>query len=261
MFAATGPRVLRARSRPAIIGVDEGRAVAENRAATVLQDGVLEELGREIVWGRVEAGHRYRLDTLQERFDISRTVARDVMRVLDSLGLVTPRRSVGVVVNAAGEWNVYAPHVIRWRLEGPASARQFDELTQLRIAVEPLAARSAAEHAGAPARARIVELGARLRSLGEAGELESFLEADVEFHELVLRESGNSMFAALTGAVGEVLAGRTHAGLMPFHPVPEALDAHEALAAAIAAGEGALAERAARAIAAEVHEALGHDDA
>ncbi|MDR2254552.1 MAG: FCD domain-containing protein [Arthrobacter sp.] len=231
-----------------------------SRAATVLQDGVLEELGREIVGGTVGAGHRYRLDVLQERFDISRTVARDVMRVLDSLGLVTPRRSVGVVVNPASAWNVYAPHVIRWRLEGPGAAKQFDELTQLRIAVEPLAARSAAEHAGAEARSRIVALAARLRTLGEAGELERFLEADVEFHELVLKESGNSMFAALTGAVGEVLAGRTHAGLMPFHPVPEALDAHEALAAAIAAGEGARAERAARAIAAEVHEALGLDE-
>lgn len=237
--------------------------MSASRAATVLQDSVLEALGREIVDGEVHPGHRYTLDGLQTRFAISRTVARDVMRVLDSLGLVTPRRSVGVIVNPVPDWNVHSPRIIHWRLGGPAAAQQFRELTQLRIAVEPMAAAEAAEHAGPEARARLVGLAATLRRQGEAGDLEAFLAADIEFHAVVLRESGNSLFAALEDVIGEVLAGRTHAGLMPFHPREEAISAHAELADAIAAADGATAEAAALRIVNEVRSALDddlHDD-
>ena len=41
------------------------------------------------------------------------------------------------------------------------------------------------------------------------------------------------MFGALEDFVAEVLAGRTHHGLMPAHPVPAALDAHEGVAHAV----------------------------
>lgn len=232
----------------------------QHRAATALQDRVLDRLGQEIVAGTVPAGHRYRLDELQERFAISRTVARDVMRVLESLGLVTPRRSVGVIVNPGSEWNVYAARVIHWRLACSEAEQQFRELTQLRIAVEPVAASEAATNASAAARTRIVELGEELRRLGEAGRLEDFLTADVEFHALLLRESGNSMFAALEGVIAEVLAGRTHAGLMPFHPRPEALDAHQGLADAVARGDRGAAEAHALAVVSEVREALVGED-
>lgn len=229
------------------------------RPATALQDGVTDQLGREIVSGGVACGHRYTLDGLQERFGISRTVARDVMRVLDSLGLVTPRRSVGLVVNHPDRWNVHSQQVIRWRLEGPERDQQFKELTQLRIAIEPFAAAETARHAPQHVRDRMLELAGTLRRLGEAGDLEAFLQADIEFHALLLKHSGNSMFASLDGVIGEVLAGRTHSGLMPFHPREEALNAHEDLARAIAAGDPAGAEAGALSIVTEVRQALEAD--
>lgn len=226
------------------------------RQAVLRQDAILHDLGREVVDGEVTAGHRYKLEELVARFDVSRTVIRDVIRTLESYGLVSPKRSIGVVVNPLEEWNVHAPHVIRWRLEGNDRDQQFRELTELRIAVEPLAASGAATQAPAEARERLAELAATLRSLGEAGDLESFLEADVEFHALILKHSGNSMFAALDDVVAEVLAGRTHAGLMPFHPREEALQAHEGLAAAIFRGDAVAAEEQSRALLTEVNTAL-----
>lgn len=226
------------------------------RQAVLRQDAILQELGREVVDARVAAGHRYKLEELVVRFDVSRTVIRDVIRTLESFGLVSPKRSIGVVVNPAGEWNVHAPSVIRWRLEGHDRDAQFRELTELRIAVEPLAASGAARQATPQARERLAVLARELRSLGEAGDLEAFLEADVEFHALILRNSGNSMFAALDGVVAEVLAGRTHAGLMPFHPRQEALLAHEGLAAAVVRGDSVAAEEQSRALLTEVNTAL-----
>lgn len=228
----------------------------QTKQAVLRQDAVLEELGREIVDGRVVAGHRYKLEELVERFAVSRTVVRDVIRTLESFGLVDPRRSIGVVVNALEHWNVHAPSVIRWRLAGAERDEQFRELTELRIAVEPLAAAGTARRASPAIRARMAELAVTLRELGEAGDLERFLEADIEFHALILRHSGNSMFASLHEVVAEVLAGRTHAGLMPFHPREEALSAHEELAGAIVDGDASSAEAQSRRLLTEVNQAL-----
>ncbi|MEK8226373.1 FCD domain-containing protein [Oerskovia sp. M15] len=99
-------------------------------------------------------------------------------------------------------------------------------------------------------------MASRMRELGEAGRLEEFLRLDSRMHALILRASGNEMFAALTEVVGEVLAGRTHLGLMPEAPVAEALDEHEAVARAVAAGDAVDAERAMAALVGEVRAAL-----
>ncbi|MBG6084740.1 FadR/GntR family transcriptional regulator [Zhihengliuella flava] len=224
--------------------------------ADLLQNPILEELGQQIVDGVIAPGDRLTLDSLQARFGVSRTVMRDCMRVLESLRMVISRRRVGLVVQPPESWNKFDRRVIRWRLSGPGREDQFAELTELRIAVEPLSAARAAARATAVARDRLQELAGELRRLGEAGELEEFLAADIEFHQLLLRSSGNSMFAQLDGVIAEVLTGRTHQGLMPFHPRPEALAEHEAVADAVARRDSHAAERHMQVLVDEVRRAL-----
>ena len=226
--------------------------------ATVLQEPIVETLGREIIDGVLSPGDRLTLEALQSRFGVSRTVMRDCMWVLESLRLVYPKRRIGLVVQESRFWNAYDRRVIRWRLSGPGRERQFTELTELRVAVEPLAAAGAARRATAQAREEITSLAQQLRSLGEAGELEKFLAVDIAFHSLLLRASGNSMFAELEGVVAEVLSGRTHQGMMPFHPREEALAEHEAVAVAVADADGPGAERHMQVLVDEVRAALEH---
>jgi DNA-binding FadR family transcriptional regulator len=227
-----------------------------NQTGAGLHDPVLEKLGTEIASGELPAGHVLNLDGIQERFGVSRTVARETMRILESMGLVQSRRRVGITVRPIADWNVFDPRVIWWRLAGPGRGAQLRTLTELRIAVEPLAAGAAARSATVPQRSRIVELGTTLRRLGEAGELTEFMERDVEFHALLLQASGNEMFGALSDVVAAVLRGRTQLGLMPHKPVPEALDLHEAVAHAVAAGRSAHAEASMRELLVEVRTAM-----
>ncbi|MDF2806782.1 MAG: GntR family transcriptional regulator [Cellulosimicrobium sp.] len=229
-------------------------------ATTVLHTTVLDSLGRRITSGDVAAGTPLTLESIGSEFGVSRTVAREVMRLLEGLGLVRSRRRVGLVVLGIEEWNVLDPRVIRWRLEGPGRDSQLRTLTELRHAVEPLAAAGAAVHATDGERTELVAAARRMRMLGEAGDLEEFLALDVRFHELLLRASGNEMFGALAGVVAAVLSGRTHLGLMPASPVPEALDQHEAVAHAVADGDPRAAEAAMAAIVGEVRAALGGVD-
>jgi DNA-binding FadR family transcriptional regulator len=229
-------------------------------ATTVLHTTVLDALGRRIISGDVSPGAPLTLESIGSEFGVSRTVAREVMRLLEGLGLVRSKRRVGLVVLGIAEWNVLDPRVIRWRLEGPGRDPQLRTLTELRHAVEPLAAAGAARFATDDERTELVAAAARMRLLGEAGDLEEFLALDVRFHELLLRASGNEMFGALAGVVAAVLSGRTHLGLMPASPVPEALDQHEAVARAVADGDPRAAEAAMAAIVGEVRAALGGVD-
>lgn len=229
---------------------------APRAAAAVLNGAIIDAIGAEIVAGELRPGDRLTLEGLQEQFGVSRTVVRDCMRILESMNLVYSKRRIGIVVQDPSHWNVFDSRIIRWRLSGPGRDGQFRTLTELRVAVEPMAAAGAARHAGNTQRSTLVELAARMRVLGEAGELEEFLAADIAFHTLLLRASGNEMFASLDEVVAEVLTGRTHQGRMPDHPREVALRGHELVAGAVAGGDADEAMRQMAALLEEVRTAV-----
>jgi DNA-binding FadR family transcriptional regulator len=226
-------------------------------ASPAMHERVLEAVGIAIASGALPPGSRLTLGGIQAEYGISRTVARDTMKVLESMNLVYSRRRVGIVVQERGLWNVFDPKLVRWRLASDRREIQYSSLTELRIAVEPIAAAGSARRASAAERARLGDLAAELRRLGEAGDLEAFLAVDIEFHRLLLHSCGNEMFSSLEGMVAEVLTSRTHQGLMPFKPRNEALQAHEDVAAAVARGDAVSAEAAVHRILDEVRTAMG----
>jgi DNA-binding FadR family transcriptional regulator len=147
--------------------------------------------------------------------------------------LVVSRRRVGVVVLDSREWNLFDPRVIRWRMESPDRHEQADALAELRIAIEPEAARLAATRASAQQAAELVTIASRMWAASEEDDRERFLELDVQFHSLVLACSRNPMFEQLESLVSEILAGWLAHGLGPDHPHPAALRMHTAVATAV----------------------------
>ncbi|MGQ4423957.1 FadR/GntR family transcriptional regulator, partial [Streptomyces violaceoruber] len=88
-----------------------------------LHGRVLDTLGPAITAGAYPVGSVLRTDELAQRFEVSRSVMREAVRVLESMHLVESRRRVGVTVLPECEWNVYDPQVIRWRLAGSERPR------------------------------------------------------------------------------------------------------------------------------------------
>lgn len=203
---------------------------------TGLHARILDLLGLAICAGELASGSVFRTEELEERYGVSRSVVREAIRVLASMGMVASRRRVGVQVLPASEWNLYDPQVIRWRLASPARIAQLRSLTELRTAVEPEAARLAAVRAPLAGASELMGLAGKLWAAGQSDDAENFLVLDIEFHRLVLSISGNEMFAKLNTLVAEVLTGRTHYGLMPRHPHNEALQLHVDVASAIQRG-------------------------
>ncbi|QBI54849.1 FadR/GntR family transcriptional regulator [Streptomonospora litoralis] len=225
-----------------------------------LHNRVLADVGPAIAAGEYEPGAVLTLDSLAQRYGVSRTVAREAVRVLESMHLVVSRPRTGVRVRPPAEWSVYDPQLIRWQLAGPRRIEQLRSLTELRAAVEPPAAAFAARRADADERAALVELNERMADTGRRGDLEAFLRLDIEFHRRILQMSGNGMFAGLTGVVAEVLTGRTEYDLMPNRPRPEALRLHSHVAEAVGGGLADVAQAAMRAIVDEVVAALDDEE-
>ncbi|AYG83847.1 putative HTH-type transcriptional regulator [Streptomyces hundungensis] len=214
-----------------------------------LHTHVLTSLGLAITAGAYPPGSVLRTDELAQRFDVSRTVVREVVRVLESMHLVESRRRVGVTVRPAEQWNVYDPQVIRWRLAGADRPRQLRSLTVLRSAIEPVAAGLAARLATPAQCADLTEQALGMVATSRGRRLEAYLVHDVAFHRIVLNASGNEMFARLGDVVAEVLAGRTHHQVMFPDPDPAAVTLHVRVAEAIRERDAEKAERLTREIA------------
>ncbi|WP_394552699.1 FadR/GntR family transcriptional regulator [Agromyces sp. MMS24-JH15] len=198
-----------------------------------LHDLVVDSLGGRIVAGDLRAGATMMAVDVESELGVSRSVVREAVRVLQSLGLVESVRRVGIRVRPEADWNVFDPAVIRWRLASDRRGSQLRSLTELRAAVEPAAAELAAVHAAGPLATELLATAERMADAGRDRDPVAFLELDIRFHALVLAASGNEMFASLADAIGEVLRGRTEHGLMPAQPHEDTLRLHLEVAAAI----------------------------
>jgi DNA-binding FadR family transcriptional regulator len=224
-----------------------------------LHDNLLTALGTAIVSGEYPPGEVLTLDGVGAQHGVSRSVAREAIRVLESMGLVASRRRVGITIQPAQKWNVFDPQLIRWRLESGDRAAQLVSFSELRRGFEPAAAALAARRAN-PHQCRIMAAAVSDMVVnGRSGDLDAYLLADKIFHQTLLEASGNEMFRALNGVVAEVLTGRTHHGMMPAVPNPAAIELHDDVARAIRLRDEGAAERAMRAIIDEATSAVAEE--
>ncbi|NDK30580.1 FadR/GntR family transcriptional regulator [Nesterenkonia haasae] len=210
---------------------------------------VLDDLGRRIAGNELPPGEVLTLAELEKQYGVSRTVIRESVRVLEAKTMVESKRRIGVTVTPMKRWHVLDPMLIRWRLESPARVQQLIALTELRLAVEPAAARLTAVRASEDTRAEIWRLASLLKTLGESnrGDTQEYLDADVAFHNCLLDACGNLMLSAIKEPIAQVISGRHHAGLTPGTPVHESLHNHVEAAAAIVRADADAAESYVRA--------------
>src|SRR5215471_19476388 len=81
---------------------------------------------------------------LIERFQVSRTVMREVMKTLAAKGLVMSKTRVGTRVLDPVNWNFFDADVLAWRVRIGLDEQFRLSLTEVRRAIEPVAAGLAA---------------------------------------------------------------------------------------------------------------------
>ncbi|VWX62339.1 GntR family transcriptional regulator [Burkholderiales bacterium 8X] len=156
--------------------------------------------------------------------DLARRLAVSRQPVLQALGLL---RRDGLVMDAPGRGVVVAP----------LDAAMMRKTYQVRGALDALAARLAAHSKNKIDPALIREGRAAARS----GDVQAMIEADLAFHRAIYEASGNELIAQSAGQHWQHLR-RAMGAVLQAAPQRQSLwDEHQAIAKAIAAGDGELA--------------------
>ncbi|ORT53776.1 GntR family transcriptional regulator [Streptomyces sp. CB03238] len=222
-----------------------GRRTAGSRGRG-LHGQLVQQLGQMIVSGDLGADRPLVPEEIGQRFEVSRTVVRESLRVLEAKGLVSARPNVGTRVRPVSDWNLLDPDIIEWRAFGPQREDQRRELSELRWTIEPLAARLAAGHGREDIQQR---LGDMVEIMGHAfaqGDAITFSRADAEFHNLLIQLAGNRMLEHLSGIVSAALQVSGSPSISCDRPSEPCLAHHARIVDALAGGDGPAAEAAMR---------------
>ena len=158
---------------------------------------IVDELGRLIVEGVLGDGQPLVPEDLGRRFSASRTVVREALRVLESKGMVSARPRVGTWTLPPESWDAIDPDVIAWRVNGPEGRKHLRELLELRLTIEPQAARMAAQHRRPDQLSAMAAAYDLMADAVERRDTAAFQEADSLFHAALIRASGNALIAQL----------------------------------------------------------------
>ncbi|MFE9613466.1 FadR/GntR family transcriptional regulator [Streptomyces sp. NPDC006012] len=222
-----------------------GRRTAGSRGRG-LHGQLVQQLGQMIVSGDLGADRPLVPEEIGQRFEVSRTVVRESLRVLEAKGLVSARPNVGTRVRPVSDWNLLDPDIIEWRAFGPQRDDQRRELSELRWTIEPLAARLAAGHGREDVQQRLSDMVEIMSHAMGQGDALTFSRADVEFHTLLIQIAGNRMLEHLSGIVSAALqvSGGPVTGC--DRPNDAAIAQHARIVDALGTGDGAAAEAAMR---------------
>ena len=125
----------------------------------------------------------------------------------------------------------------------PITLKHVQELFDVRLLLEPAAARRAAGHVDGAHLRRLNKLCQARYRVGDRASAEAFLRVNTEFHTIVARSSGNRVLADMVVGVLEKVARVHHMGHLLRDRNEEASHEHHDLIEALVAGDGARAER------------------
>ena len=195
------------------------------------------EIGSRIVHGDLAVGSTVDPDALGEQFGVSRTVIREVFKVLGAKGLLDARPKRGTVVVECDEWNLLDPDVLRWQYEHPGgpTADMLDQLAEVRAIVEPAGVALAAVRR---TQDDLAALDVALRELLDAGkDVDAITVADATFHRLLLQASHNELLLQMEMVIDAGLHARTRYVHQHDAAVRPSQNAHAAVLQAVRDGD------------------------
>ncbi|MFO1324375.1 MAG: FadR/GntR family transcriptional regulator [Burkholderiales bacterium] len=212
-------------------------------AAIAIPHETVARIAGWIVGGRFAPGDTLPIEpALGRELAVSRTVVREALKALSAKGLVVTGPRVGTRVLPMTEWNLFDPDVLDWRLDAGVDAAFVRDLMELRLAIEPTAARLAAQAAMPEDIAAIRDAYSRMvESVAGRGR---YLAVDLSFHQAVMQATHNQFFVGLVPAFSALLRVSFRLSVTSIDSARGSLPAHKRLLDAIAKRDVRAAERA-----------------
>lgn len=188
-----------------------------------LREIVADEIRRQIFSGDLAPGTRLVERDLADTFSVSRAPVREALRALHNEGLTESLSTRGLIVRTFDR-------------------KEVQELFDIREALEGLAAGQAAQNASDDDVNHLASLVTASQDAAASGDLDAAHDANLRFHDEVVRLSGNGLLQETLAPV----AGRLH---WLFRQVPDFTEVclqHDRIVRAIRSGDARSAASVAR---------------
>ena len=138
-------------------------------------DEIFQIIRADIMSLRIPPDARISIDSLARELGVSQTPIREALSMLEGVGLVTKERFVGYCS---------APQLNR---------KEFDQLYEARLLMEPFAARQAAERMSDGDLAALRQLAASMEPGNSRQTYQRFADQDSQLHDMIAQGAGNSI--------------------------------------------------------------------
>jgi DNA-binding GntR family transcriptional regulator len=204
-----------------------GRGPAEIRSIPLLSDRAYERIRHDIISCVLAPGSEISETQLCAQYKIGKAPVRMALNRLAHDGLVRaiPRRGYRVT---------------------PVTVKDIHDVFELRLMLEPAAARMAAGKVGAQRLRALDELSRSGYEPGDPRSTSRFLEASKAFQVAIARATGNTRLAEAIERLHDDMTRLLHLGLGLRDRSQELSRAHRTLVKALARGDGETAERICR---------------
>lgn len=193
-----------------------------------ISDDIVQQVMKQISSGNLQPGQRLPSEReLCKQFQAGRSSLREALRCLSIMGVLTARVGEGTMVATDG--NKFLDTVMEWRV----ITGRYDliNLMEVRLALEGLAAASAAERADAEELVEMEALVARMRDA--LHDYKRFGALDLEFHLAMARASRNQALLDMLTMIRAQLAQAVATVLKLKDALPLTLVEHEAIVKAL----------------------------
>ena len=204
-------------------------------ARTTLGDSVADQLLERIIEGMYAVGTALPAEaSLGEELNVSRLTVREAMKSLRAKNVVEARRGSGTFVNPPSIWT--SLEAVVQAMSAGGAADTSIQLLEVRRMIEVGSAQLAASRR---TEADLLAMAGHLttmRGAHAAGDLDAFVAADLAFHDVILKATGNIMVAALYDPLDRLLARGRRETSAVSQIQGHAIAMHEDILTALAAG-------------------------
>ncbi len=204
-----------------------------------LVDMVFEDLKEKILNDNLSKGERLPAqDVLSNEFGVSRTVIREAVNKLSTLGLVESHQGQGTFIRSPDINAILDPMLNVFQLDKTNTA----ELIEVRYFIESIVARLAAKRVRPEQVDEMEEIIHQMKQNADSGNIEGFSRADFAFHHKLTIIANNSILSRFL----ETIRDMQYQFLLTFSrskgAIERAIDSHNRILRAVAAKDPKKAE-------------------
>jgi len=192
----------------------------ENQEMLNLSDQLVHDIGKKIIREVIHSGTLLpKVEIMSEQYGVSRTVVREAYKGLVARGLVKSVAKVGTIVCDRKDWKWWDSEVLGWACEDVPDYNFLQQLTEMRLAIEPTASELAVKNA-TPEDIKNITTAFEELEISAINRSESqWAQADYDFHQSIMAASHNELLINLGNLLRNALLQSRHATMKEYNTV------------------------------------------